>query len=390
MVCATFLLFLNATLFTTSSSFTLFVRAQDDQNAWGSNIILGGSPRREMLEPADSASETKGKKNRNNKNNGRNDKRKDVRNNGMAKIEASESYIQNNETGLARNDIESPVIPSSDSRLTLGNSTIVIPSESNVDSYNDVVGGRNIIAKAKLQPITFAMNVTKVAAAANTTALKYYMKKFLEEVVDMESNRNWYPTHLKSVENLSIDLMTDNIDFLPTAIVLEGTHKQNSGDNHTIPVRLIVNGVVFVHSKIQHSVTTSEKGESPLRTITIEDRTSGSIFYDSFDHSMLLYYTFWGVDDFQMILEKEGGLRKPVIGSISLGGKELITFGVHKDNSSANLRHRESSITLKRSPVQAISKFESGRSSAIASAQSHGFAIISLICTSATIILSLL
>ena len=120
-----------------------------------------------------------------------------------------------------------------------------------------------------------------------------------------------------------------------------------------------MNGVVFVHSKIKDPLATSEEGEPQIKTGTIEDRTPGSTFYDSFNHSMLLYYTFWGVDDFQKVLEKEGGLRKPVIGSVSLGEKELITFGVHKEENYANTGRHGSSSNSKRLSMQAISKFES-------------------------------
>lgn len=381
MGCAAFLLLLNATLFISQSS-VLFVRAQNQKSLRVSNQITSGLPRRELKEEDENEKNNKNDKNdkdnKDNKNKDKNDKEKDE--------ESSEEDIKDDETDSGHDGTELSVTDSSFSIWSL-EQTNLMPTESNVDSF-DVVDGSKFIAAAKLQPITFNMNVKKVGTATGTAALQSFIKNFIDDVLNMKSNADWYPTHSKSVDNLSIDLVTDNADALPSAVVLEGARKQNSGDKHTIPVRLTVNGVVFVHAKDEDAqmtaAATRKKDDPQPRTIAIEDSNSTSTFYNSFDHSMLLYYTFWGIDDLEKVLEKDGGLRKPVIDSVTLGEKQVIAFGVDKDaNFAYNGDH--SSNKPKRSPATAISQVGSRRSSSARASAKYG--VLTFLLISATSIL---
>ena len=367
MGCTAFLLLLNATLFFTQSSVP-FVRAQNQKTLRVSNQITIVQPQRELQEEDNTEKNNKDKNNKdkNNKNKEKHDKEKDE--------ESSEPDIKDDETDLGHDDTESSVTASSFSIWSL-EQTNLMPTESNVDSLTDVVDGSKFIAAAKLQPITFNMNVKKVTTATDTTSLQSFIKNFIEDVLNMQSNRDWYPSHSKSVDNLSIDLVTDNVDALPSAVVLEGAHKQNNGHKHTIPVRLTVNGVVFVHAKNEDAQVTAaatrKKDDPQPRTIAIEGNNSTSTFYDSFDHSMLLYYTFWGVEDLEKVLQKDGGLRKPVIDSVTLGEKKVIAFGVDKDaNFAYNGDH--GSNKPKRSQATAMSQLGSRRSSGARASAKYG------------------
>ncbi len=378
--CAAFLLLLNATVFMTQSSVP-FVRAQNQKSLRVANQITSVQPQRELQEEDDAEKNNKDKNNKdkNNKNKDKNDKEKDK--------ESSEPDIKDDKTDLGNDDTESSGTAPSFSIWSL-EQTNLMPTESNVDSLTDVVDGSKFIAAAKLQPITFNMNVKKVTTATDTTALQSFIKNFIEDVLNMKSNRDWYPSHSKSVDNLSIDLVTENVDALPSAVVLEGARKQNSGDKHTIPVKLTVNGVVFVHAKNEDAQVTAaatrKKDDPQPRTIAIEDSNSTSTFYDSFDHSMLLYYTFWGVDDLEKVLQKDGGLRKPVIDSVTLGKKEVIAFGVDKDTNFA-YSGDHSSNKPKRSQATAMSQVGSRRSSGARVPAKHG--VLTFLLISATRIL---
>lgn len=160
----------------------------------------------------------------------------------------------------------------------------------------------------KFKPITFHMTVSKLTQITNQENLELYFKDFIEDVLDMDSNQVWYPINVKSIGNITVD-------FMPT-FVLEGEQGAPSqrNINYNFPVELIVNGLVFVHLNEQQNQETLDESESISK------------FHDFFEHRLLLYFSFWGVDSLQEVLIGEGGLQNPFIHSVSVGKKVLITF----------------------------------------------------------------
>jgi len=174
----------------------------------------------------------------------------------------------------------------------------------------------------KLQTITFSMTVSKFTQILNEEKLEAYFKDFVEDVLEMSSNRDWYPFHSKSVHNITMEL-------LPNFVVERDIKKRNA--NFIVPVQLNVNGIVLVNFNEQDSQQRNNINDS-----------APSAFKDSFDYSMLLYFTFWGVDTLQNVLEEVGGLQDLVIRSVSVGKKELVaidkdgSYLIKSDQSSSN------------------------------------------------------
>jgi hypothetical protein len=174
----------------------------------------------------------------------------------------------------------------------------------------------------KLQTITFSMTVSEFTQILNVEKLEAFFKDFVEDVLEMRSNRDWYPFHSKSVHNITMEL-------LPNFVVERDIKERNA--NFIVPVQLNINGIVLVNFNEQDRQQRNNINDS-----------APSAFKDSFDHSMLLYFTFWGVETLQNVLEEVGGLRDLVIRTVSVGKKELIAIdkdGAHlikSDQSSSN------------------------------------------------------
>jgi len=159
----------------------------------------------------------------------------------------------------------------------------------------------------RLHPIKFNMTVSEFTQLMNTEKLDAYFKDFIENVLDMRSNRDWYPFNYKSVHNITMELLP---------IFGMGGDRNERSAKLDVPVQLILNGLIFVHLKDQGS----------QQTISTNDSVLQSTFHDSFAYSMLLYFTFWGVDSLQNVLEEDGGIQNPVVNSVSVGDKQLITI----------------------------------------------------------------
>jgi len=183
------------------------------------------------------------------------------------------------------------------------------------------------VVKEYLQPITFNMTVSHLSRMKNNDKLQTYFKKFIEEVLGMRSNEDWYPFHSKSMNNISIELVS--------GVLVRGSGAVDN--DHAIPVQLIINGDIFVHKKKNGAETTTSltrSASAKKKESAISSRKpSLSTFNDSFNDSILLYFTFWGAESLEQNLEEYGGLQDPYLVSVSVGEQELIAFGVDKDDN---------------------------------------------------------
>lgn len=74
--------------------------------------------------------------------------------------------------------------------------------------------------------------------------------------------------------------------------------------------------------------TTKEKEKQEASFETVDPLTTS--FYDLFDHSMYLYFSFWGPGDIQEALQEVTSLQNPIIASVSIGEKKIISSGIDK------------------------------------------------------------
>lgn len=160
----------------------------------------------------------------------------------------------------------------------------------------------------KLEPIIINVTLSNFTKLSNEESLENYFKGLIEGVLDTNFNPEWYPSYNKSIDNVTLQ-------FLPADPITEIQRVQRNSVQ-TSQAQIIVDGQVFVHAK--------ERQQSNIKP--------SSSFNDSFDYSMLLYFTFWGVDDVEEALTEIGGLENPVINSVSIGEKKLIGVG-DTDNS---------------------------------------------------------
>ena len=351
--CPAFLLLFNAMIFISQSS-VVFVSAQNKKGIRGfrsNRVSINGLPHRELQNEKNNKNNKDKNKNTNENEKNKENKKRDIGNgvgNGVAKIETTE---QDNEHGnvIAKIETAEPdkeqaetdplflVNPSllEDELTTRTSSETPEQASENNDLSEIMYDKSKFVTATKLQPITFKINVEQYSAVTNVIALTSYIKIFIDDILDMKSNVDWYPTYPKTVDNLSIDLVQDAVD-------IEGPPSPNS-DDRAISVRLVINGVVFVHAKPPEKEATTamsrSAGEFQQDTITVDD----SVFRSTFSHSMLLYFTFWGIDGLQKVLEDDGGLRKPVISSVVVGEKELVAFGTDKDDIFAHNGDQDSS-----------------------------------------------
>lgn len=239
----------------------------------------------------------------------------------------------------------------------------------------DVEFDENVFtAKERLQPVTLNMTVSNLSMM-NYDKLRSYFKKFIEDLLSMRSDRDWYPFHSKSVHNISIELVPDEI--------VKGYAEDN------IRVQLIISGDVFVHVKKQEvgKVTSSTRiaGGAEKESAVLSDNASLFTLHDSFYHSMLLYFTFWGVESLQQNLEDHGGLQNPNVVSVSIGKQELMTFGIEKKHNYLYSRGDHGSTKLKHLPSSSIVGI--GSNALESSASSSRFGLFTIVMVSVGIII---
>ena len=201
---------------------------------------------------------------------------------------------------------------------------------------------------------TFDIAVSEFTTVVESDELKAFFKNFFEDVLDMRSNGNWYPSHAKSIHDLSIAFRQSAVPQLEKA---EGI------PNDKIQVQLIINGYVAVHTNsegVEATTARTRNAGKKKQTISFDDTVPDSTFHESFDHSMLLYFTFWGVESLEQMLKKEG-LQNPVINSVSVGEKEVITFGIDKDDNYL-YEGDHNSAKPHRIPAEEISDFDDSSS----------------------------
>jgi len=351
MGCIAFVLLLHVTIFVTHSP-VLFVSAKLVRGSTSNEIPIYGLPQRELKPAKEDKNKNKDKKEVVLKAD-----KKDNRN-GIVEIETNQPGSANNED-LGRDDVESIVassVENSENILESGPAGDGSEDVNDGDQLSDIENSDNIsesgpagdgsedvntanhdgdqlsdieydktkfVAGERLLPIVFNMTVSKFTNTINYDALKSHFKDIIEDVLDMKSNLDWYPYHSKLMHNISVQL-------IPSDTLTEGINEEQSVD-HTIPVQMIINGLVFVHVNEQGvgivtSTTRNAGGAKQQPEDVVNDSAIRSTFHDSFDHSMLLYFTFWGVDSLQEVLEEDGGVQKPVIDSVSVGDKQLITI----------------------------------------------------------------
>lgn len=284
-------------------------------------------------------------------------KEKDIRN-GVTKIEAAPPRVIDGENS-GRDEIKSPIISSE----TLQNSETIttefaseapkesVPSDltktetvstsiDNDKSLEPIIrlpkgeesaiafDGTKFTVVTKMEPITFELTVSNFMPIVDNDNLKTHLKEIVENVLDMKSNLNWYPSHEKSMLDLSFVLLPSSDSELE--------HKERLA-GHNAQAQLIINGYVAVHANNQAAEVLASSSRSAegtkQQTNDVNDSLNQSTFHESFDHSMLLYFTFWGVESLERILEKECGLSHPVITSVSIGNEKLMTFGIDKDDN---------------------------------------------------------
>jgi len=333
---------------------TLFVTAKNRNGVRGlraNEILLDGLPQRLLKN--------------NDKNRDKNrDKNKDKNKNKEKRIEIEKASLDSadDEERSGRDDIGSPV-GSTGSQLLPQNSEdtevesqtgkpresdqLQSPTVAGSHDGNNIFGsdpgpsvgtaGRNdfldfefdsekYVTGLKMPPISFNMTVSELTSTIDTDELKPHFKAFFEDILGMRSNEDWYPLHSKSMHNISLKLFPRTVDtyedFLKESV------------EPSSQVRLVVNGFVYVHMKNKDTgVVTSmtrSAGIISQQNESVVESAPQSTFYNSFEHSLLLYFTFWGTDGLQQLLE-ESGFQKPIVESVTVGKKELLSFGVDKD-----------------------------------------------------------
>jgi len=213
--------------------------------------------------------------------------------------------------------IETPIVEKNSSSLSTG-------SFLREDDFNKT----KIV---KLRPIIFNITADMFTRKINTTKLKRSFRSFIEVILDMNSNGNWYPFHSKLVSNMTIEALSNT-----EAPINEENDEQHADPNMRMSFQLIINGLITVREKKQYdeivafSKRTTDGTEK--RMASNYEAESESNFYDFFDHSMLLHLTFWGTSSIQEALEGID-VKNPIITSVTVGEKEVIYFGIDKDDN---------------------------------------------------------
>ena len=191
---------------------------------------------------------------------------------------------------------------------------VIAASKSNTTA-SDSTEYPSFVVEEELPEIIIDMTVDNFTQTVNCmNKLEKYFIDFIEGILGMSSSNEWYSYHLKSVGNISIELVSDvyveeNNDVLPAKKLLPSAVPVGFSPI-PIPIRLIINGLVVV--RVAANTTSSLK--------------------ESLCHNMLMYMSFWGVEKMQNVLEEGDCFQNPIINLIIVGEKEIPTVVIAGDS----------------------------------------------------------
>ena len=191
---------------------------------------------------------------------------------------------------------------------------VIAASKSNTTA-SDSTEYPSFVVEEELPEIIIDMTVDNFTQTVNCmNKLEKYFIDFIEGILGMSSSNEWYSYHLKSVGNISIELVSDvyveeNNDVLPAKKLLPSAVPVGFSPI-PIPIRLIINGLVIV--RVAANTTSSLK--------------------ESLCHNMLMYMSFWGVEKMQNVLEEGDCFQNPIINLIIVGEKEIPTVVIAGDS----------------------------------------------------------
>ena len=191
---------------------------------------------------------------------------------------------------------------------------VIAASKSNTTA-SDSTEYPSFVVEEELPEIIIDLTVDNFTETVNCmNKLEKYFIDFIEGILGMSSSNEWYSYHLKSVGNISIELVSDvyveeNNDVLPAKKLLPSAVPVGFSPI-PIPIRLIINGLVVVH--VAANTTSSLK--------------------ESLCHNMLMYMSFWGVEKMQNVLEEGDCFQNPIINLIIVGEKEIPTVVIAGDS----------------------------------------------------------
>jgi hypothetical protein len=191
---------------------------------------------------------------------------------------------------------------------------VIAASKSNTTA-SDSTEYPSFVVEEELPEIIIDMTVDNFTETVNCmNKLEKYFIDFIEGILGMSSSNEWYSYHLKSVGNISIELVSDvyveeNNDVLPAKKLLPSAVPVGFSPI-PIPIRLIINGLVVVH--VAANTTSSLK--------------------ESLCHNMLMYMSFWGVEKMQNVLEEGDCFQNPIINLMTVGEKEIPTVVIAGDS----------------------------------------------------------
>jgi hypothetical protein len=195
---------------------------------------------------------------------------------------------------------------------------VVAASKSNTTA-SDSTEYPSFVVEEELPEIIIDMTVDNFTQTVNCmNKLEKYFIDFIEGILGMSSSNEWYSYHLKSVGNISIELVSDvyveeNNDVLPAKKLLPSAVPVGFSQPIPIPIRLTINGLVVVRFK-------EYEGEEEMS------------LKESLCHNMLMYMSFWGVEKMQNVLEEGDCFQNPIINLIIVGEKEIPTVVIAGDS----------------------------------------------------------
>ena len=129
----------------------------------------------------------------------------------------------------------------------------------------------------------------------------------------MGSNQDWYPFHSKSIGKITTELLPVwNGDATNTATGRSANpqdQQQKQDEDVTSKVVLLLDASVFVHTNDQ---------------VVMDDEKQQPNFRATFDHSLQLYFAFWGFENLQTFLEETSGFENPVLDSVRVGNTTIM------------------------------------------------------------------
>jgi hypothetical protein len=195
----------------------------------------------------------------------------------------------------------------------------------------------DFVVEEELPEIIIDMTVDSFTQTVNcTNKLEKYFIDFIESLLGMNNNNEWYSYHLKSVANISIELISnayvgEDNNVLPAKKLSSSVVPVGFLPIPT-PIRLIINGLVVVHFKEQEGEEEMpSKNDGGEMELNVADNTASSL-KESLCHNMLMYMSFWGVEKIQHVLEEDDCFQNPVIDSIAVGEKEIPTVVIAGDS----------------------------------------------------------